>query len=101
MIGLDRGFLELVADSDNGAKVLHHLGNNLDEAVRITSLTPLKMAKELTLLDIKLASQTKKLSNAPEPITPVSATSAKTKSPDKMSDAEFAKWRRQQIEQRS
>jgi len=102
MVGVTRDFYDMVSSSDVGAKLLHHLGNDLDEAARISSLHPVKMARELTLLEIKLKQLVPKkdISKAPEPIKPISAAGATSKDPAKMSDNEFAKWRREQIAQR-
>jgi len=96
LVGMSNEFLELVSESDHGAKILAHLGQDLDEAERIARLSPLKMARELTKLDIELGSKktVKKISSAPEPIKPVSGKSGGNKSPAEMSDAEYRKWRK-------
>lgn len=95
LVGMPREFLEMVSEADYGARILAHLGGDLDEAERIAALPPLKMARELTKLDIKLGSQkTKQVSKAPPPITPVSGKSGGSKSPADMTDAEYMKWRR-------
>jgi len=96
LVGVSRDFLEIVADSGVGAKLIHHLGSNLDEAARITALPPAKMAREITLLETKLASQKKQISNAPEPIKPISAIGNNPKSYDQMTDREFAEFRRKE-----
>jgi hypothetical protein len=101
LVGVNREFLELTASSDAGAKLIHHLGTDLDEAARIVSLPPLQMARELTKLELKLSqTKAKPVSNAPAPITPISAASASSKDPSSMTDAEFAKWRKSQIANR-
>lgn len=58
-------------ETGEGAKVIHTLGGDLEEASRIMALPPLKMAVELTKL-----SQTngRTISGAPKPITPISGT---------------------------
>lgn len=102
LVGVNREFLELTASSDAGAKLIHHLGTDLDEAARIVALPPLQMARELTKLELKLSqTKAKPVSNAPAPITPISAVTASSKDPSAMTDAEFAKWRKAQIAQRS
>ena len=101
MVGANRDFLELAATSDAGAKLLHHLGSDLDEAARILSLSPVQMARELTKLEIKLAQPVAKpVSKAPAPISPIAGGGVTSKDPVEMSDAEFAKWRKSQIAQR-
>lgn len=102
MVGVGRDFLELATISDAGAKLLHHLGSNLDEAARIAKLPPKLMAREMTLLETKLSQkQTGTVSKAPAPIAPLSGGkgSFKEYSPN-MSDADYAKWRQAQIKQR-
>lgn len=73
MVGVNRDFLELATTSDAGAKLLHHLGTDLDEAARIAALPPVQMARELTKLEFKLnqAPAPKPVSKAPAPITPI------------------------------
>lgn len=74
MVGMNRDFLEIVATSDAGHKVLNHLGNDLDEAARIAALPPLQMARELTKLEYKLGqTPNKPVSKAPAPIKPIGA----------------------------
>lgn len=102
MVGVNRDFLEFTAASDAGAKLIHHLGKDLDEAARISALPPVLMARELTKLEIKLGQvQAKPVSKAPAPITPIAGTSGGSKAPSEMTDAEFAKWRKSQIASRS
>lgn len=73
MVGVNRDFLELATTSDAGAKLIQHLGNDLDEAARIAALPPVQMARELTRLEYKLAQAPapKPVSKAPAPITPI------------------------------
>lgn len=101
MVGANREFFELATTSDAGAKLLHHLGQDLDEAARILALPPVQMARELTKLEFKLAQPVAKpVSKAPAPISPISGTKGGTKDPSEMTDAEFAEWRRSQIAKR-
>lgn len=60
-------FLQAAVETDAPERVLHHLGTNPDEAVRIAQLPPLKMAIEMERLATKLAKPTP-ISNAPAPI---------------------------------
>jgi hypothetical protein len=63
--------------SDIGPDVAYHLGANPKEADRIARLSPLLQAKEIGKLEAKLASDppVKKTSNAPTPISPITARS--------------------------
>lgn len=82
MVGMNREFLEIVTASDAGHKVLHHLGNDLDEAARIAAMPPLQMARELTKLEFKLGqAQPKPVSKVPAPIKPLHTTGS-TEGPD-------------------
>jgi hypothetical protein len=63
--------------SDIGPEVAYHLGANPKEAERIARLSPILQAKEIGKLEAKLASDppVKKTSNAPTPISPITARS--------------------------
>jgi hypothetical protein len=63
--------------SDIGPEVAYHLGANPKEAERISRLSPILQAKEIGKLEAKLASDppVKKTSNAPSPISPITARS--------------------------
>ena len=102
MVGVNRDFLELATASDVGAKLLHHLGTNLDEAARIASLSPVQMARAMTLLEVELGkTPVKKVSGAPAPIATIGASKSVSKNPDEMSFEEFSKWRRDKIKSRN
>jgi hypothetical protein len=47
---------ETIFDSDIGPKLADHLGQNLSELHRISALPPIKQARELAKLELKLAS---------------------------------------------
>jgi hypothetical protein len=66
--------------SDIGPEVAYHLGANPKEAERISRLSPILQAKEIGKLEAKLASDppVKKTSNAPTPISPITARSTGT-----------------------
>jgi hypothetical protein len=63
--------------SDIGPEVAYHLGANPKEAERIARLSPILQAKEIGKLEEKLSSNppVKKTSNAPSPISPITARS--------------------------
>lgn len=68
---------EAIYASDVGPEVAYYLGTNIKEAARISRLTPFLQAKEIGKIEAKLASDppVKKTSNAPAPISPVTARS--------------------------
>jgi beta-glucosidase-like glycosyl hydrolase len=63
--------------SDIGPDLAYHLGANPKEAERISRLPPILQAKEIGKLEQKLSSNppVKKTSNAPTPISPITARS--------------------------
>lgn len=63
--------------SEIGPEVAYHLGANPREAERISRLDPILQAKEIGKIEAKLAADppVKKTSNAPSPISPVTARS--------------------------
>ena len=71
---------ESIQSSDNGPDLAYWLGSNPKEAERIARLSPLLQAKEIGKLEAKLASDppVKKTSNAPTPISPITARSTGT-----------------------
>jgi hypothetical protein len=93
---------EYIADSDHGADLAYHLGKNPMKAAQIAQLSPIKAARELARIESELSQkQARPVSKAPAPITPIAGVGASSKSPSEMTDAEFAKWRRSQIANRS
>jgi hypothetical protein len=71
---------QTIQSSDNGPEVAYHLGANPKEAERISKLSPYLQAKEIGKLEAQLAANppVKKTSNAPAPISPVSARTTGT-----------------------
>ena len=95
--GLDgkRDFLEAVNSLPNGSEIFYHLGKNLDEGAHVLSLTPVKMALELTKLSQKL-SKAPPVSKAPAPIKPLGGAATHDGDPMKMSTSDWIKWRDKQ-----
>jgi hypothetical protein len=75
---------EAIYASDVGPEVAYYLGTNVKEAARISRLSPFLQAKEIGKIEAKLASDppVKKTSNAPAPISPVTARSTGSTSHD-------------------
>ena len=74
--GLSQEALEVIVDAEAPAKVLAHLGSNLEEAASILSLPPVQMARAIGRLEARLATQTPPVSKAPDPIKPVNTSRA-------------------------
>lgn len=83
----------LDAAGENAHKVLYQLGKNPEEAERVLSLSPIKMAVELSKLGASApGKQPPPLSKAPDPIKPISGNAVVTPDDGKLSDDEW--WRR-------
>ena len=78
--------------TDNPVDVLHYLGQDPEEADRISRLNPFKMAAEMTKIANRLAQPKAQLSRAPAPIKPIGG-SAKPSGDDiydeNMSDEQY------------
>jgi hypothetical protein len=84
---------------DNAADVLYHLASNRSELERISRLDDIDQVWEVKDLAAKLkASPTP--TKTPPPIVPSGQKATVDKDPSKMSDKEFAEWRKRQIAQR-
>ena len=73
-------YLDAVMDLDNGHAVTRQLAENPEEAVRILSLPPVKMGREIARLAAKPA-PTRQVSQAPAPIKATSGTAKGATSP--------------------
>jgi len=91
-----------VLDSEYGAEIGYYLAKNPDEALRLSSLPPSKVAKEIGKLEIRFSSFTKKtVSTAPPPINPVNGNEVVKRSIEEMPIEDFMKAERQKrIEKR-
>jgi len=93
--GAPAEFLEAVTAMDAGHKVLHHLGQNPEEAERLLSLPPLRMALDLARLETKVGQvKPPPVSNAPAPITPVGGKSAPVEPEEFASTADYIAWKK-------
>ena len=103
-VPLSAATAELIAESPDGPAIALHLAKNLEEASHIASLPPVQAAREIGRIEARLAKEAEKpkaLTNAPPPPPSIEAVEpAVEKDPLKMTDSEFAKWRKRQIAQR-
>lgn len=99
-VPITQAMAETIAESDIGGDLAYFLGSNLNEAFRISQLSPVGQVRELAKLEAKLSAAPPVTTKAPPPINPVGQRASVTKDPSKMTDAEFAKWRKAQIAQR-
>jgi hypothetical protein len=94
---------QAIMESDIGPKLAYYLANNPEEAEKIAGMSPIGAIRTLGRIEERLANSKPavKTTDAPPPIKPIGASAAVSKDPSKMSDAEFAAWRRQQIKARA
>lgn len=95
-----RSLIEAAQETDTPAAVLHHLGKNLNDALRIVAMTPAKMGAAVAKLSNTLAAQASAppaTSKAPPPVEPVTGASRNTPSLADMPMPEFIKTRDAQI----
>lgn len=87
---------------DNPHKVMHHLGDNLDEAARILSLSPAKQVAELTKLEASLTTKQKPISKVAAPIKTIDGKGKvdPTLDSEKLSTAEWIKLRTKDLEKK-
>jgi hypothetical protein len=94
-------FIEAVLDADKPAQILHWLGTNPDEAAKFATLTPAQIGRQIAKLEIQIEREAKdKTSGAPKPLEPLRGGAKGEKDPQSMTDAEFAAWRKAQIDKR-
>lgn len=89
---MGRDMLDAALATGDAAKVIHHLGNDLDEAARISSLPPTAMGAEIAKLAAKVsAPKAQPVSSAPAPIKPLggSAKPADDVYDSNLSDEEY------------
>lgn len=99
----NEGVYEVVSTSEDGPRLLYHLGSNPELAARITSLPPVQAAMELGKIEATLSRPARNQTSAPEPVEPLSGSGqAKSTDPSKMSAEEWRDMRnRQEAERRS
>lgn len=86
-----------IMESDVGPKLAYWLAQNPKEAIKIAELSPIGTIRAIGRIEERLTGQNsvKKPTSAPKPLSPVGGKAAVNKDPGQMSDAEYAKWRKQ------
>jgi hypothetical protein len=106
-IRLPEAASDAIMASKQGAEILYALGKDPDTAERIAGMSPGAAAFEIGMIAAKInyektsVAALKKVSSAPAPITPIQPKHTAEDDPSKMTDAQFAEWRRKQIKQRN
>jgi hypothetical protein len=97
---LTRSMVEALIDSDNAARLMHHMSANPDDVDRIAKLSPARQAAELGKLEATLASKPPlKTSKTPDPIGDPTArgnTTVVPNDPAKMTHEQYRAWRQKQ-----
>jgi len=100
----DRDFLDAVFALPNAASVIHKLGNDLEVADEVASLSPVKMAMKLAKISAALEAPAPKTQGTqpPPPIKPLGSTTTSSfkKDPEKMSIPEMDAWMRERRKER-
>lgn len=96
--------IEALAECEDPAKVMYHLGQNKDLATDIASGSPAQQMRAIAKLDLTVTSKPPKptkTTNAPDPISPVGGSGAQQKSPAEMSQSEYEAWANKQERKRN
>lgn len=87
---------EMLLQSPQGAEIAYFLGTNPQEALKLSQLSPVAVAREIVKMETRFTMQPKTVSAAPAPITPITGSAPSTKEPSKMTTVEWMAWDRQQ-----
>ena len=95
-VPLTQAMAESIMESDQGPAVAYYLARNPAEAEKLAGMTPSAVARAIGRIEAKLESEAsnKQKSSAPKPADPVGSRAAASKDPGRMSDEEYAKWRK-------
>lgn len=81
---------EIAASLEYGPEIGYYLAKNPAEALRLSKLTPNKVAKEIGKLEVKFSQAIKRINtNAPPPLVPIKGDDAPGKDTSKMTDDEW------------
>lgn len=93
---------DAIFESDDPKALIEYLADpeHADEAEAIAQMDALRAGRAIAKLEAKLAQAKPQPSKAPPPLEPVKGRGELDPDPSRMTDAEFAAWRRRQIAQR-
>ena len=93
---------QALVETPNAEDVAYFLGTNLNEAQKISEMSPVQVAIKLGEISAKIKNKpTINKSSSAEPIKPVTGAKVVTeKDPSEMTDKEYTAWRRKRIKQR-
>lgn len=98
---------DCLAECENPEDVAYYLGKNRAEAIKLSNLTTIGVAREIAKIELTIAGNNpdtpaqnkltkKKSTKAPPPIKPVGSAGTVEKDPDDMTFAEFEEYRKKQ-----
>lgn len=94
VMGPNPAMFEVIATSDFGPAIAHHLGTHLDEAARIAGLPPHLAAAAVARIEARVsAPKPKPTTQTPAPVPTLGGSSAAPKEPKNMSYSEYKAWR--------
>jgi len=103
-IPITASMVGVLRESEIPADMAYYLGGHMEEAIKISHMTPVQAATALGKLEQRLSVELKKnppkptkvVSSAPAPIKPTGSGEVVSKDPDKMTNEEYRVWRRAQ-----
>lgn len=96
----DPSVSQAIIESNIGPQIAYYLASNPDEADEIADMTGFAAIRAIGRLEAKLEGGKASVTKTPAPIKPVGQRASAEKSPNDMTNEEFAKWRRKIIAQR-
>jgi len=100
---ISEAMADVIKASNIGPELAYHLGSNIDEAKRISKLSPLLQAKELGVIEFRLANKpAPRTTKTPAPIRPLKGSSGSSSADwlnnsEKLSAEEWAAKRNKQL----
>lgn len=94
-LSMSKELTGIIIESDIAEDIFHYLAKNPDISEEIAELGIYSAAREIGKIEAKLLApppQKKKITNAPEPITPIRTTGVIDKDPGKMPMREIKEW---------
>lgn len=89
-VPIGQALADMIKGSDVAADVAYYIGKNPDHAARLSSMSPVDMARAFGRLEATIsAPKPKTTSAAPDPISPVKGAASATRDPSKMSINEY------------
>jgi len=95
--------VEIFKDCENPVDVAYHMGKNPQAAASISRMSRDAAVREITKIDLEIGTSgpatapatpsTKPVTKAPPPIKPTRSDNVISKDPEKMTQAEYEKWR--------